>query len=73
MKCECGNKIKILDIILPWRQSYALLITDDDGVIVEKERVCKRCFEYYQLMVILIGKMGKDEFFKKMEELEKVK
>jgi len=73
MKCECGKKIPLLDIILPWRFNYAILVSDDDGNIIEKVRVCKECFEMYQTVTLLIGRMGKEKFYEYMDKLSKMK
>ena len=73
MKCECGKKISIWDIILPWRMNYAILVSDDDGKVIEKVRVCRECYEMYQMVTILIGRMGQKKFFEYMDKLEKMK
>lgn len=58
MKCECGNSISLLDIILPWRTSYVLNVVDDDFNTVEKVRVCKSCGKKWTLIEQLIFKEG---------------
>lgn len=69
MKCECGEKIKLLDVILPWRTNYVLRVIDDDGTLVEKIRICKKCHEKYDMIMTLVARVGLEEVVEMLKKL----
>ena len=51
---ECEKRISLWDLILPWRTTYRLQLTEGDKVVSSK-RICKKCYELYKMFVHLYG------------------
>jgi hypothetical protein len=70
MKCECGKRIPLRNIILPWKRSYVLIVVDDNGQPSEKIRLCPECYNTYKILVKMVMEFGQEHVFEVLDKLK---